>query len=321
MIKHLVPAIMLTVLMTVVTGLAYPLAMTGIAGLLFPHQANGSLIERDGKIIGSELIGQNFATDGYFHGRPSATTDTDPNDPAKTVPAPYNASNSGGSNLGPTSKSLVDRVKGESDLLAATNPSAKVPVDLVTTSASGLDPDMTPAAAFFQIPRVAKARKIPEDRLRSLVEANTAGRLLGVLGEPHVNVLKLNLALDKAFPAHENTANQEKLSATEATPSPSAPEATPPVPQTPELPVAEAPPVAAAPAPEPTVVPPAVPAPERGAAAVFPSEISPVHAGEKPETALLKTCADQYRANVATNSNGGLKRNAYLKECKKRLKG
>ncbi len=197
MIKHLLPAIMLTVLMTALTGLAYPLAMTGVAGLLFPYQAKGSLIERDGKIIGSELIGQNFTDDGYFHGRPSATTDTDPNDSSKTVPAPYNASNSGGSNYGPTSKALVDRVTGDSDLLAATNPSAKVPVDLVTTSASGLDPDITPAAALFQIPWVAKARRLPEDRLRRLVEDNTAGRILGILGEPHVNVLKLNLALDK----------------------------------------------------------------------------------------------------------------------------
>ena len=197
MIKHLLPAIMLTVLMTALTGLAYPLAMTGVAGLLFPYQAKGSLIERDGKIIGSELIGQNFTDDGYFHGRPSATTDTDPNDSSKTVPAPYNASNSGGSNYGPTSKALVDRVTGDSDLLAATNPSAKVPVDLVTTSASGLDPAITPAAALFQIPWVAKARGLPEDRLRRLVEDNTAGRILGILGEPHINVLKLNLALDK----------------------------------------------------------------------------------------------------------------------------
>ncbi|HUB64313.1 MAG TPA: K(+)-transporting ATPase subunit C [Methylocella sp.] len=197
MIKHFFPAIMLTVLMTLVTGLIYPLAMTGMAGLFFPHQANGSLIERDGKIIGSELIGQNFTDDGYFHGRPSATTDTDPNDPTKTVPAPYNASNSGGSNYGPTSKALVDRVRGDADLLSATNLSAKVPVDLVTTSASGLDPDITPAAALFQIPWVAKARGLPEDRLRQLVQDNTAGRLLGLLGEPHVNVLKLNLALDK----------------------------------------------------------------------------------------------------------------------------
>jgi potassium-transporting ATPase KdpC subunit len=197
MIKHLVPAIMLTILMTVLTGLAYPLAMTGMAGLLFPHQAKGSLIERDGKILGSELIGQNFSGDGYFHGRPSATTDTDPNDSSKTVPAPYNASNSSGSNYGPTSKVLVDRVTADSDLLAATNPSTKIPVDLVTTSASGLDPDITPAAALFQIPWVAKARGLSEDKLRRLVEDNTAGRLLGILGEPHVNVLKLNLALDK----------------------------------------------------------------------------------------------------------------------------
>jgi potassium-transporting ATPase KdpC subunit len=197
MIKHVLPAIMLTVLMTALTGLAYPLAMTGLAGLLFPYQAHGSLIERDGKIIGSELIGQNFTSDGYFHGRPSATTDTDPNDPTKTVPAPYNASNSGGSNYGPTSKALVDRVKDEADLQAAINPSSPVPVDLVTTSASGLDPDITPAAALFQVPWVAAARKLPADQLRRLVEDNTTGRVLGILGEPHVNVLKLNLALDR----------------------------------------------------------------------------------------------------------------------------
>ena len=164
MIKHFRPAITLIVLMTALTGLAYPLAMTGTAGLLFAYQAKGSLIERDGKVIGSELIGQNFTSDGYFHGRPSATTDTDPNDSTKTVPAPYNASNSGGSNYGPTSKALVDRVKADSGPLAATNPSAKIPVDLVTTSASGLDPDITPAAALFQIPRVAAARKLPENR-------------------------------------------------------------------------------------------------------------------------------------------------------------
>jgi len=308
MIKHLLPAIMLTVLMTVVTGLAYPLAMTGIAGLLFPHQAKGSLIERDGKIIGSELIGQNFAADGYFHGRPSATTDTDPNDPTKTVPAPYNASNSGGSNLGPTSKALVDRVKGDSDLLAATNPSAKVPVDLVTTSASGLDPDITPAAALFQVPRVAKSRSISEDQLRRLVAENTAGRLLGILGEPHVNVLKLNLAVDKASPAQERSETKENPAAAEVTPAPPTP--------------AVGARFAAVPVPA-TVVepPPAAPAPPVAAAAVFPSEISPAHAGEKPDTARLKTCSDQYHANAATNSNGGLKRNVYVIECKKRLKG
>lgn len=216
MIKHLYPAVMLIVLMTVLTGLAYPLAMTGLAGLLFPYQAKGSLIERDGKIIGSGLIGQNFTSDGYFHGRPSATAAPDPSDPGKSVPAPYNASNSGGSNLGPTSKALVERVTADSDLLAATNLSAKVPVDLVTTSASGLDPDITPGAALFQVPWVAKARGLPEARLRRLVEDNIKGRFLGVLGEPHVNVLKLNLALDRlqsrdgAAPSDVSTAEHEQ---------------------------------------------------------------------------------------------------------------
>src|SRR5205807_5780724 len=145
-------------LMTILTGLAYPLAMTGIAGLVFPRQSAGSLIERDGKVVGSELIGQNFTAEKYFHGRPSATTDTDPNDPTKTVPAPYNAANSGGSNLGPTSQALIDRVKDDAEKLKAENPSEPIPVDHVTTSASGLDPDITPAAADFQVPRVAKAR-------------------------------------------------------------------------------------------------------------------------------------------------------------------
>jgi K+-transporting ATPase ATPase C chain len=336
MTKHLLPAIMLTILMTVVTGLAYPLAMTGLAGFLFPHQAKGSLIERDGKIIGSELIGQNFAAEGYFHGRPSATTDTDPNDSTKTVPAPYNASNSGGSNLGPTSKALVERVKGDSDLLAASNPSAKVPVDLVTTSASGLDPDITPAAALFQVPRVAKSRSISEDQLRRVVAENTAGRVLGILGEPHVNVLKLNLAIDKAFPAQERRETKENPSTSEATPAPPAPAAGAPVAAAPAPAVeppaaAPTPPVAEVPA-TPTIVSPSVNPPEKptpkseaaatgAAAAVFPPEISPAHAGEKPERARLKSCSDQYHANTATNSNGGLKRNAYLKECKKRLKG
>ncbi len=195
-VKQLRPAIMMIVLMTALTGLAYPLAMTGIAGLVFPHQAAGSLVERDGKVIGSELIGQNFTAAKYFHGRPSATTDTDPKDPTKTVPAPYNAANSGGSNLGPTSKALVDRVKGDAAALAAQNPGAPVPVDLVTTSASGLDPDVTPAAALFQVPRVAKARNLPEDTVRQLVAEHTKGRFLGILGEPRVNVLALNMALD-----------------------------------------------------------------------------------------------------------------------------
>jgi K+-transporting ATPase ATPase C chain len=195
-IKQVRPAIMLLVAMTVITGVAYPLAMTGIAETIFPHQADGSLVERDGKLIGSSLIGQNFAGETYFHGRPSATTDTDPADSTKTVPAPYNAQNSAGSNAGPTSKSLMDRVKGDTDKLAAQNPGTPVPVDLITTSASGLDPDITPAAALFQVGRVAKARNLPEDRVRQLVSDHTQGRLLGVIGENRVNVLDLNLALD-----------------------------------------------------------------------------------------------------------------------------
>src|SRR5690348_4662747 len=196
MIQRLRPAVTMIVLMTILTGLAYPLAMTGIAQLVFPYQANGSLIERDGKVIGSALIGQNFTSDKYFHGRPSATTDTDPNDATKTVPAPYNAANSSGSNLGPTSKVLVDRVKNDAAKLAAENPITPIPSDLVTTSASGLDPDITPAGALFQVPRVAKARGLPEAKVRQLVEEHTSGRLLGIIGEPHVNVLQLNLALD-----------------------------------------------------------------------------------------------------------------------------
>ena len=196
MIKQIRPAILMIVVFTVLTGLVYPLAMTGIAGVVFPRQADGSLIERDGHVIGSTLIGQNFTGNTYFHGRPSATTDTDPADSTKTVPAPYNAQSSSGSNLAPTSKALLDRVKGDADTLAAQNPGAPVPVDLVTTSASGLDPDITPAAAMFQVPRVAQARKLPEDQVRQLVTQHTEGRLLGVVGEPRVNVLTLNLALD-----------------------------------------------------------------------------------------------------------------------------
>ena len=194
--QHIRPAIVMIVLMTLLTGIAYPFAMTGMAQLLFPWQANGSLIERNGKVVGSAVIGQNFSSAKYFHGRPSATTDTDPNDATKTIPAPYNAANSGGSNLGPTSKALIDRVKADSEQLAAENPGQPVPVDLVTTSASGLDPDITPAAALFQMPRVAKERNLPEERVRQLVADNTTGRALGIIGEPHVNVLQLNLALD-----------------------------------------------------------------------------------------------------------------------------
>ena len=196
MLKQLRPAILMLVAMTALTGFAYPLAMTGLAELIFPHQANGSLIERDGHVIGSSLIGQNFASATYFHPRPSATTDTDPNDSTKTIPAPYNAQNSGGSNAGPTSKALLDRVHGDAAKLAAENPSTPVPVDLVTTSASGLDPDITPAGALFQVSRVARARGLTELQVTQLVGQHTTGRLFGLIGEPHVNVLELNLALD-----------------------------------------------------------------------------------------------------------------------------
>jgi K+-transporting ATPase ATPase C chain len=196
MLKEIRPAIIILVLLTLITGLAYPLAMTAIAGVIFPKQAQGSLIEKDGKVVGSALIGQEFKDDKYFHGRPSATSAPDPADSTKTVPAPYNAANSGGSNLGPTSKALNDRIKEDVDKLRAENPSMPVPIDLVTTTASGLDPDISPEGALFQVPRVAKARNLPEDRVRQLVTEQTQGRLAGLLGEPRVNVLALNLALD-----------------------------------------------------------------------------------------------------------------------------
>src|SRR5712671_7797883 len=198
MLREIRPAIVFIVALTLITGLGYPLAMTGIAGLLFPDQAAGSLIERDGKVVGSALIGQAFASDKYFRGRPSATVAPDPNDSTKTVPAPYNAANSGGSNLGPTNKALIERVQGDVDKLKQENPSAPVPIDLVTTTGSGLDPDISPAAALFQVPRVAKARNLPEDRVRQLVDEHVEGRTFGFLGEPRVNVLALNLALDRA---------------------------------------------------------------------------------------------------------------------------
>jgi K+-transporting ATPase ATPase C chain len=198
MFREIRPAIFVLAILTLITGLAYPLAMTGIAGVLFPSQAQGSLIEKDGKVIGSALIGQEFKEDKYFHGRPSATLAPDPNDSSKTVSAPYNAANSGGSNLGPTSKVLADRLKDDVEKLKAENPNTPVPVDLVTTSGSGLDPDISPEAALFQVPRVARARSLPEGRVRQLVSDNTRGRLAGILGEPRVNVLALNLALDSA---------------------------------------------------------------------------------------------------------------------------
>jgi potassium-transporting ATPase KdpC subunit len=197
MLREIRPAIVVLVALTLITGLAYPLAMTGIARAFFPRQAGGGLITRDGHIVGSTLIGQEFKSDGYFHGRPSATTAADPADPSKTVPVPYNAANSGGSNLGPSNKALVDRVQADLDTLRKENPSASVPADLVTTSASGLDPDISPEAAYFQVPRVAKARHLTENRVRQLVSEHVEDRLLGILGEPRVNVLLLNLALDR----------------------------------------------------------------------------------------------------------------------------
>lgn len=198
MLKEFRPAIVVLVVLTVITGLVYPLAITGAAQVLFPYQAQGSLIEQGDKVVGSALIGQQFTSDKYFHGRPSATTAPDPKDASKTVPAPYNAANSGGSNLGPTSKALADRLKADVEKLKEENPSQPVPVDLVTTSGSGLDPDISPEAALFQVQRVAKARGLPEDRVRALVAAQTRARLLGLIGEPRVNVLRLNLALDQS---------------------------------------------------------------------------------------------------------------------------
>jgi K+-transporting ATPase ATPase C chain len=198
MLREIRPAILVMVMLTLITGLAYPLGMTGVAGVIFPKQAQGSLIEKDGKVIGSALIGQEFKEDKYFHGRPSATLAPDPADSSKTVAAPYNAASSGGSNMGPTSKALADRLKDDVEKLKAENPNMPVPVDLVTTSGSGLDPDISPEAALFQVPRIAKARSLPEDRVRRLVTENTRGGLAGFLGEPRVNVLALNLALDAA---------------------------------------------------------------------------------------------------------------------------
>ncbi len=197
MLKEIRPAIVILLALTVITGLVYPLAMTGLAQVLFPDQARGSLIERDGKVVGSSLIGQSFTEAKYFHGRPSVTTAPDPQDASKTIAAPYNASNSMGSNLGPTSKALAERVGQDVATLKKENPSARVPVDLATASGSGLDPDISPEAALFQAPRVAAARGLPEAQVTALIERQMEGRSLGILGEPRVNVLKLNLALDQ----------------------------------------------------------------------------------------------------------------------------
>jgi potassium-transporting ATPase KdpC subunit len=196
MLKEFRPAIVLLLAFTVLTGLVYPLVITGVAEVAFPDQAHGSLIEKDGKVIGSALIGQEFASNRYFHGRPSATVGPDPADPSKTIAAPYNAANSGGSNLGPTSKALIERMSADVAKLKKEKPGSRVATDLVTTSASGLDPDITPEAAYFQVPRVAKARNLAENDLRQLVALQVRGRTLGIFGEPRVNVLALNLALD-----------------------------------------------------------------------------------------------------------------------------
>lgn len=195
MFREIRPAIVIMLALTVITGLAYPLAMTTVAQAVFPHQASGSLVERDGHVVGSALIGQTFAGDKYFHSRPSAITDPDPKDPTKTIAAPYDASNSSGSNLAPTSKALVERVKADVAALKPA-PGTTVPADLVTTSASGLDPDISPAGALFQVARVAASRGLSQEAVRALVERHTEGRLFGLIGEPHVNVLALNLALD-----------------------------------------------------------------------------------------------------------------------------
>lgn len=201
MLRQIRPALVLLVALTLITGLAYPLAMTALAGILFPYQAQGSLlVDKDGHTIGSDLIGQAFASDRFFHGRPSATTEPDPKDPTKTVPTPYAADSSGASNYGPTNKALIDRVQGDLDKLKAENPGVPVPMDLVTTSASGLDPHISPEAALFQVPRIAKARKIPADRVQALVQDHVEGRTFGLFGEPRVNVLALNVALEALAP-------------------------------------------------------------------------------------------------------------------------
>jgi len=198
MAREIRPAIVILLALTLITGLVYPLAITGIAGILFPHQAQGSLVRQGDTVVGSALIGQQFTSERYFHGRPSATTAPDPADTTKSVPAPYNAANSGGSNLGPSNKALIDRVQGDIAALKKENASDPIPPDLVTTSGSGLDPEISPEAALFQVPRVAKARGMPEDRLRQFVNEHTQARFLGLLGEPRVNVLALNMALDAA---------------------------------------------------------------------------------------------------------------------------
>jgi K+-transporting ATPase ATPase C chain len=199
MLNHLRPALILVLAMTVITGLIYPLGMTGIAQAIYPAAAGGSVVSVDGRVVGSELIGQAFTEDRYFHNRPSATVAPDPSDPGRSTAVPYNAANSGGSNLGPTNRALIDRIGRVAEELRARNPGAPVPIDLVTTSGSGLDPHISPEAAHFQVRRVAAARNLPEDRVRRLVAENVEGPILGFLGEARVNVLRLNLALDRSL--------------------------------------------------------------------------------------------------------------------------
>ena len=196
MLSQLRPAIVMILLLTALTGLAYPLAITGAAQLALSGAANGSLIEQGGKIVGSELIGQNFTSDRYFHGRPSATTAPDPADASKTIDAPYNAANSAGSNFGPTSKKLIDRVNATIESEFAAGRVDTISADAATASGSGLDPHISPNYALAQVATVAKARGLSEERVRALVESAGEGRLLGVIGEPRINVLRLNLALD-----------------------------------------------------------------------------------------------------------------------------
>ena len=205
MFAQLRPAIVLVALFTVLLGIAFPLAFVGVAGAVMPYQAGGSMIEKDGKVVGSSLIGQNFTSDRYLHGRPSATTVPDPKDPTKTVPAPYNAAGSGASNAGPTSKALIDRVTEDAKKLGGTD----IPGDALTTSASGLDPDISPAFAALQVPRIAKARNVPEAQVQSTIAANTEGRLLGLIGEPRVNVLAVNLALDSGPASNGSNMSQK----------------------------------------------------------------------------------------------------------------